>query len=101
MVDTAAPWCIFEPAVGRAIRDHVEIIEENVSIDSRLGRFQGVLGNGRLKIVAEEGENLDVEVLMFLSANWPGGNILGYEGFLDRIRFAVDPHRNRFYFPSL
>ena len=39
--------------------------------------------------------------LIFLSPDWPGGNFIGYEGVLDRIRFAVDPHRNRFYFSSI
>lgn len=101
MVDTAAPWCIFEPAIGEVLRDHVDVIRENVSIHSRLGRFQGILGQGRLQIVADEGEDLDVMVLMFLSPDWAGGNFIGYEGALDRIRFAVDPHRNRFYFASL
>lgn len=101
MVDTAAPWCIFDPAVGGVLRDHVDVLREKVLIDSRLGRYQGVLCQGRLQIIADDGEDLDIEVLMFLSPDWPGGNFIGYEGFLDRIRFAVDPHRNRFYFSSL
>lgn len=101
MVDTAAPWCIFEPAIGEVLRDHVDVLREGVSIDSRLGRFKGTLAQGRLQIVVDDGEDLEVEVLMFLCPDWSGGNFLGYEGALDRIRFAVDPHRNRFYFSSL
>lgn len=101
MVDTAAPWCIFEPAIGEVLRDHVDVLREGVSIDSRLGRFKGTLAQGRLQIVADDGEDLEVEVLMFLCPDWAGGNFLGYEGALDRIRFAVDSHRNRFYFSSL
>lgn len=100
MVDTAAPWCIFEPAIGKKIRDRLDVVRENALIDSRLGRFRGTLGFGSLKVLAEEGEDLDIMVLMFLSPDWPGGNFIGYEGCLDRIRFAVDPYRNRFYFAS-
>lgn len=101
LMDTAAPWCIFEPTIVAKIRDRVEVIRENACLHSRLGYFWGTLGYGALKVVAEEGEDLDIQVLMFLSLDWPGGNFIGYEGFLDRIRFAVDPHRNRFYFSSL
>lgn len=101
MVDTGAPWCIFEPEIGEMIRGELDVIREGAFLHTRLGRFQGTLGQGRLRVVAEEGESLDIMVLMFLSPDWPGGNFIGYEGVLDRIRFAVDPHRNRFYFSSL
>lgn len=101
MVDTAAPWCIFEPAISEALRDHVDVLREGIAINSRLGSFRGTLCQGRLQIVAEDGEDLNIEALMFLCPDWPGGNFIGYEGVLDRIRFAVDPHRNRFYFSSL
>lgn len=100
MVDTAAPWCIFEPQIGEEIRDSVEVFEERVCLHTRLGRFWGSLCSGRLKVPSVSGEPLDVEALMFLSPDWPGGNFIGYEGCLDRIRFAVDPYRNRFYFAS-
>lgn len=101
MVDTGAPWCIFEPEIGETIRERLDVIQENALLHTRLGRFQGTLGHGHLRVVAEEGESLDIAVLMFLSPDWPGGNFVGYEGFLDRIRFAVDPQRNLFYFSSL
>jgi hypothetical protein len=100
MVDTAAPWCIFDPAVGAKIRDRLDVVQENALLHTRLGYFQGTLGHGQLRIVAAQGEHLEVQALMFLSPDWPGGNFIGYEGCLDRIRFAVDPYRNRFYFAS-
>jgi hypothetical protein len=100
MVDTAAPWCIFEESITAKIRDRVDVIQKNVRLHSRLGHFWGILASGGLTLRADEGEDLDIQVLMFLSLDWPGGNFIGYEGFLDRIRFAVDPHRNRFYFAA-
>jgi len=57
MVDTAAPWCIFEPEVGDLLRPQL--------------------------------------------ADWPGPNFIGYEGLLQRIRFAVDPETNLFYFGQI
>lgn len=101
MVDTGAPWCIFEPAISMKLRSHLDVINENARLRTRLGLYQGILGRGRLQIAADEGEDLDVTAVMFLCPDWPGGNFLGYEGVLDRVRFAVDPHRNRFYFSSL
>ena len=101
MVDTGAPWCIFEPTIGEVLREHIYILQESVVIDSRLGRFRGTLGQGRLQIIAADGEDLNVEAVMFLCPEWPGGNFIGYEGALDRIRFAVDPQRNHFYFSAL
>ena len=51
--------------------------------------------------MADEGAPLEIEAVIFLSKDWPGGNFIGYQGFLQKIRFAVDPHCNRFYFASL
>jgi hypothetical protein len=101
MVDTATPWCIFDPSIDEKVLAGFEIIEEPVFLQTRLGRYQGTLYQGSLKILADEGDSLDVEATLFLSPDWPGGNFIGYLGLLQKIRFAVDPHRNRFYFSSL
>jgi hypothetical protein len=101
MVDTAAPWCIFEPRIGKSIEDGLEVLEEGVFLQTRLGLYRGDLYRGSVRVIESEGAPLDVQALIFLCPDWPGGNFLGYIGFLDRIRFAVDPHRNRFYFSSL
>ncbi len=101
MVDTAAPWCILEPDLARAAERDLEGLPDLASIDSRLGRFTGRLYRGRTTILAEEGEALSVDATFFLSQEWRGGNFVGYQGFLERIRFAVDPGLNRFYFGPL
>ncbi|HEX7181491.1 MAG TPA: hypothetical protein VF756_06580 [Thermoanaerobaculia bacterium] len=101
MVDTAAPWCIFSPLIGERLRPHLDILREPVFLHTRLGRFRGALYRGSVKIPADEGIPLEVDAVMFLCEDWPGGNFVGYQGFLQNIRFAVDPHRNRFYFASL
>lgn len=101
MVDTAAPWCILEPALARAAERHLEGLSDIAAIDSRLGRFTGRLCRGIATIRAENGESLAVDTTFFLSREWPGGNFVGYQGFLERFRFAVDPGVNRFYFGAL
>jgi hypothetical protein len=39
-----------------------------------------------------------VEATFFVSPEWPGKTFLGYKGFLDRLRIALDPPVNDFYF---
>ena len=101
MVDTAAPWCILEPDLAKAFEGSLESLTDIAVLDSRLGRFKGRLYRGSITILAEEGESLAVDATFFLSQDWTGGNFVGYQGFLERIRFAVDPGLNRFSFGSL
>lgn len=98
MVDTAAPWCIFEPRVGEFIRESFDEVSGSVSLSTRLGTFGGRLYRGPLVVPVLEGEPLDVEATVFLSPEWRGPNFIGYQGLLQRIRFAVDPETNLFYF---
>lgn len=67
-------------------------------LSTRLGQFHGSLFRGLITVLASSGESLDVEATAFLTPEWPGPNFLGYQGFLQRIRFAVDPENNLFYF---
>jgi hypothetical protein len=101
MVDTAAPWCIFKPELGEVLRESFEVLSAKASLSSRLGDFKGELLRGRLFLPALDGEYAEVETTVFFSPQWPGENFLGYEGLLQRIRFAVDPHSNLFYFGDL
>jgi hypothetical protein len=98
IVDTAAPWCIFGPAARADLARNLESIAGRTALSTRLGTFQGTLYRGRITLPADEGESLEVEMTAFLSPDWPGPNFLGYQGLLQRIRFAVDPESNRFYF---
>ena len=98
MVDTGAPWCILEPKLAEAVRDQMEELPGQVVLSSRWGRFQGRLHLGTVKLSADVGEDLDVDTTIFVAPDWPGGNFVGYLGFLDRIRFAFDPRSNIFHF---
>lgn len=101
MADTAAPWCILDPDLARGADRYLESLSEIAVLDSRMGRFTGRLYRGTTTVLAEEGMALDVDTTFFLSQEWPGGNFVGYQGFLERFRFAVDPGMNRFLFGSL
>ncbi len=98
MVDTGAPWCILEPKLAAVVEDRFEALPGEVVLGSRVGRYPGRLYLGTVKLPADRGEDLNVETTIFIAPDWPGGNFVGYLGFLDRIRFAFDPQSNLFYF---
>jgi hypothetical protein len=98
VVDTAAPWCIFEPAVGNLLTQRFSPAEEGVVLNTRLGTLEGSLYRIPVFLPANEGKSLEVEATVFLSPDWRGPNFIGYQGLLQRIRFAVDPEVNLFYF---
>jgi hypothetical protein len=102
VVDTAAPWCIFRPEIGQLIRETFELLSDgDIRLSTRLGLIRGALFHGPITIPADHGESLDLEATVFLSPDWRGDNFVGYQGLLQRIRFAVDPRRNLFYFGDL
>jgi len=98
VVDTAAPWCIFEHEVGSVLRQHFSPVEMGVLLDTRLGTLKGSLYRIPVALPADEGQPLEAEATVFLSPEWHGPNFIGYQGLLQRIRFAVDPEVNLFYF---
>ncbi len=55
----------------------------------------------RIEFLADDGQDLEVEATFFIARDWPEPSVLGYTGVLDRIRFAIDPQANRFYFGGL
>jgi hypothetical protein len=85
-LDTAAAWTILDaPIAGElALFDRDG---EIVRLSTRQGTMAGRLVRTSLEIVAEEGDS-----------QWTHGSFLGYGGLLERIRFAVDPGTDSFYF---
>ncbi len=100
MLDTGAPWSVLNAEVA----DDLELFDrdgETVTISSRMGTVQGKLVRAMTTLVAEDGDSLEVDSIVFVSRDWPAGNFIGYSGLLERIRFAIDPHDNAFIFGGL
>jgi hypothetical protein len=53
-----------------------------------------------MTLIADDGDSLRIDATVFVSSDWPrmAGTFLGYSGLLERIRFAVDPQKNDFFF---
>jgi hypothetical protein len=97
-VDTGAAWSI----LGSEIAERLELFNEpgeTARMRTPFGVKEGVLVRVPLRIVADEGESLDVTGTFFVTSDWPEGlTFLGYSGLLDSLRFALDPRGNDFYF---
>lgn len=60
-------------------------------ISTRLGSFEGALYRVEVSLIATWGEDLLVDGTFLFCEEWKGPTVLGFHGFLERIRFAVDP----------
>jgi hypothetical protein len=96
-LDTGAAWSVLDGEIAEAL-GLLEQAGPTVSLSTRSGAVRGKLIRSSLTIVADEGESCEVEATLFVSRDWAYGNFLGYSGFLERIRFAIDPGTNDFYF---
>jgi len=70
----------------------------SATLRTAYGSVRGDLYVLRIELIAEVGQDLGIETVTFISPDWRAPNYLGYTGVLDRVRFAVDPEVNRFFF---
>jgi hypothetical protein len=97
-LDTGAPWSVLAPDVA----DELGLLDQpggRIRLRTSLGIKDGILVRIPLKLMADEGDSLDIDGSFFITPDWPEGmTFLGYSGLLDSIRFALDPQVNDFYF---
>ncbi len=110
--DTGAPYVVLPPTIAQQA-GYTE--EQGLDEGTLLIRGKWVKGSiGRLNITlqATQGNNLDIDSTVFVpkyKQDWGDFEMywsdfpafLGLSGFLERIRFAIDPNTDTFYFGSL
>lgn len=97
-LDTGAPWTILGPSLANAL-GLLGGQGEEVTLSTRMGKLTGRLERTTLTLIADMGDDLEVETTVFASDRVPEGlNFIGYNGMLDHIRFALDPSSNAFFF---
>ena len=104
IVDTGAPWCVLNPLEFEKIADQAEPIEEVTDrpLNIRGNSYTGCLCRLSIWLPALLGESLEVDATVFVpDEEWFYPNFIGLDGFLNRIRFAVDPKNNLFFFGAL
>jgi hypothetical protein len=101
LLDTGAHYCILNEDAARLLEGRLTDGLGEVTIRTAHGLVRGQLFLHRLRLLASVGESLDVEAIVFVPPGWRAPCFLGYTGFLDRIRFALDPSTSRFFFGPL
>ena len=103
MVDTGGLYLFCMPSIAHALHVDAGQALGVQTILFRDERVQGALHRLTLTLLAEEGEDMQLDVTAFVpDASYEGGpelpSILGLHGCLERARFAFDPVTDTFYF---
>lgn len=103
IVDTGSTWCIVDPEIIALLGKAVEETYDPGELIIRGVRYQGRLVRLSMRLQAEQGSDLEIEATVFapnLQQDQAEAlpNFIGLEGFLQRVRFAIDPSENTFYF---
>jgi hypothetical protein len=104
VVDTGAPWCILDPSLAELLEDlEHDTGAQSQQLQTHWGPIEGQLHRVTVSLLADEGNSLEFETTVLVpilppEATWDRPNFIGLNNFLGRIRFAVDPDANAFYF---
>jgi predicted aspartyl protease len=104
LVDTGAQFFICPPELAKLLNLRETDSAATETLGIRGARMEGTLHRVTLTLIAEEGESLSTEVTAFVpkaSEEYKLGPIpcfLGLFCCLERLRFAVDPATETFYF---
>jgi hypothetical protein len=100
-VDTAAPYFICNLATAEQLGITGGENCGVKSLSTRKGNIDGKLYRIQLDLLATEGKGIQIEATTFVpnDATWDEEPLfLGLFNCLDRVRFAVDPTAEKFYF---
>lgn len=105
VLDTGAPYVILDPNYAPAAGFNVASVLSEETMFIRGKKVEGKIARLSFTLSADAGEDMDVQATVFVPNdadqwnNFP--SFLGQAGFLERIRFAIDPNEDKFYFGSL
>lgn len=104
VIDTGAPYLICNPELASQIDFSRLATLEATQIRTHIGLVQGQLFRMGVMLLAEEGNTLELQATAFVPdpSRWAKNpSFLGFYGCLERVRFAVDPESEKFYFGPL
>lgn len=90
-LDTGAQWTLIGAELIELLGDELGEGLDSMRMSTRLGSFEGTLHRLPIQLIAEQGASLFVEGTCLALPGWNGPNVIGVHGFLERIRFAVEP----------
>ena len=95
-LDPATPWVVLNSELNEQIG--LRATSAEIELQTAAGLMKGSLERFPITLQAEQGDPLEIEATLFVCDDWQRENFLGYSGFIERIRFAVDPAYKKFYF---
>jgi hypothetical protein len=107
VLDTGAPFVVCAPDLALLLHLDPSAGAPTPPLEFRGHRLRGGLHRISLSLLADLGDSLTVEATAFVPDLDPGQqwgefpSFLGMSGFLERLRFAVDPSSDTFYFGPL
>jgi hypothetical protein len=105
IVDTGTPWCVLRPEYAESLNIGALELLETPRLGIRGISYPGKLFRMGVSLEAARGHGITISAKVFVPdlddyLDFPP-TFVGLEGFLEMIRFAVDPSRRLFYFGSL
>jgi predicted aspartyl protease len=97
LLDTGANDCVLAWQVAEQVPQLLEPAEIQVRAlggNVHVGLYFPVV----LVFPADEGQDLTLDTFAWASETFSGPSLIGYGGMLEKIRFALDPEHNLFYF---
>ena len=93
LLDTGAAWSILGGDIAEVLSEQVGPAVEPITLDTRRGKMTGHLHRMMVSLLAEPGKGNDLQVdsTVMVAPDWDGPPVLGFRGFLERLRFALDP----------
>jgi hypothetical protein len=100
LLDTGSEWCVVSPHLLQAAGYADLFAPGSEELHTRFGILTGSLERLPITFKATEGDHLTIEATCFVSDEWLGPIVIGWKGCLERMRFALDPTDDTFYFAS-
>jgi hypothetical protein len=104
VLDTGAPYAILSPDVAEAAGFTSDQAIARIFMNVRGKRLEGSLTRLSITLQATQGVDLTVDTTAFIpDSQFAWGDFpsfVGLSGFLERVRFAIDPNTDTFYFGS-
>ncbi len=107
VLHTGAPYLILTPEITDRLNYSSDNCLEQTIIRIRGDRFSGGLNRLEVRLIADTGESLAFEPLVFIpdpnqDERWNNLPLfIGIDRCLERIRFALDPLETKFYFGAI
>ena len=104
ILDTGAPFVICAPEIAKQVGINTSLPNERSSVTIRKKTYSGGMHHINMRFPAEVGESVELPIIAFVPDPdldpdaEPLPSFIGLTRCLDRIRFAIDPQDQWFFF---